>query len=212
MPAKKKPLSKAQKQRKAAEKARQLSFARRAKAVELFREDWTIVRIASELSVNPATVSRWLKDEGVRDLRPRRTPDEIAAEAASEEPEGPPAPADLSALDPDYAARVAERTTLAEVAENQASAADQYQAYVAGNAVKLLRDSFANIRGPRTVRELSELDQLIRRSLGLNPKGNTGAGGGLTIDISILNNTKTAKNPNNVTVTVPTEDITDEDE
>jgi len=45
------------------------------------------------------------------------------------------------------------------------------------------------VRGPRTIRELSELDQLIRRNLGLNPKGG-GNSSPLHIDISILNNTK----------------------
>jgi hypothetical protein len=213
MPAKKRPLTKSEKKRREAAKQRQLAFARRAKAVELFREDWTIVRIASELDVNPATVTRWLKDEGVRDPRPKRASAPPAEEVpADPEDPTPCAPADLSELDPAYAARAAERNTLAEVAENQASVADQYQAYVAGHAIKLLRDSFQNIRGPRTVRELSELDQLVRRSLGLNPKGNTGAGGGLTIDISILNNSKATKKPNNVTVTVPAEEVLTDDE
>jgi hypothetical protein len=46
-----------------------------------------------------------------------------------------------------------------------------------------------NLRGPRTVRELSELDQLIRRNLGLNSK-NGGGSSKMQIDISILNNTE----------------------
>ena len=46
-----------------------------------------------------------------------------------------------------------------------------------------------NLRGPRTVKELSELDQLIRRNLGLNSR--TGGGQSkMQIDISILNDTK----------------------
>jgi len=57
-----------------------------------------------------------------------------------------------------------------------------------------------NVRGPRTVRELSELDQLIRRNLGLNPKGGSSSGGGLSIDISILNNAKTANGGSSVVV------------
>ena len=49
-----------------------------------------------------------------------------------------------------------------------------------------------NIKGPKTVRELSELDQLVRRNLGLNAK--TGGGGSrMQIDISILNNSKADK-------------------
>ena len=49
-----------------------------------------------------------------------------------------------------------------------------------------------SIKGPKTVREMSELDQLIRRNLGLNAK--TGGGGSrMQIDISILNNSKADK-------------------
>ena len=48
------------------------------------------------------------------------------------------------------------------------------------------------IRAPRTIREMSELDQLIRRNLGLNAK--TGGGSSkMQIDISILNNSKADK-------------------
>ena len=53
----------------------------------------------------------------------------------------------------------------------------------------MLRDSIKNLRGPKTVKELSELDQLIRRNMGLNAK-TAGGGGKLQIDISILNNAK----------------------
>ena len=42
----------------------------------------------------------------------------------------------------------------------------------------------------RTVKEMSELDQMIRRNLGLNPRGGSGSAGSVQIDISILNNTK----------------------
>ena len=51
-----------------------------------------------------------------------------------------------------------------------------------------MRDGVKNLRPPKTVRELSELDQLVRRNLGLNSK--TGGTGKMQIDISILNNTK----------------------
>jgi hypothetical protein len=60
------------------------------------------------------------------------------------------------------------------------------------------------------VRELSELDQLIRRSLGLNPKGGSNAGGGLQIDISILNGTKAVRGA--VVVDAQPYDEDDEDE
>jgi hypothetical protein len=57
--------------------------------------------------------------------------------------------------------------------------------------MKILRDNLLNIRGPRTIREMSELDQLIRRNLGLNAKSGGGSSS-LTIDISVLNNSKAA--------------------
>jgi len=75
-----------------------------------------------------------------------------------------------------------------EIAERQTTPADKYQHYIAAAGIKLLRDSVTNLRGPKTVRELSELDQLIRRNLGLNAKG--GGASTMQIDISILNNTK----------------------
>ena len=55
-----------------------------------------------------------------------------------------------------------------------------------------MRDSIINIKGPKTVREMSELDQLIRRNLGLNAKTGGGASR-MQIDISILNNSKADK-------------------
>ena len=88
-------------------------------------------------------------------------------------------------------AREEEEARLMEVAEGQGTPADKYQAYAAASAIRMLRDNFKLIRGPRTIRELSELDQLIRRNLGLNPRGGGGAGGGsVTIDVSILTNSK----------------------
>jgi hypothetical protein len=85
-----------------------------------------------------------------------------------------------------------EDVTLNEIAEAQNSPADKYQHYIAAAGIKLLRDSMKTLRGPKTIREMSELDQLIRRNLGLNAK--TGGGTSkMQIDISILNNSKADK-------------------
>ena len=84
---------------------------------------------------------------------------------------------------------IEEEKSLLEIAESQSTPADKYQHYIAAAGVKLMRDSMKNLRGPRTVRELSELDQLIRRNLGLNSK-NGGGQSKMHIDISILNNTE----------------------
>ena len=87
-----------------------------------------------------------------------------------------------------------------EIAEAQTTPADKYQSYVAAAGIKLLRDSMKNLRGPRTVKELSELDQLIRRNLGLNAR--TGGGSSkMQIDISILNDAKADRGNGAVKVT-----------
>ena len=77
-----------------------------------------------------------------------------------------------------------------DITENQSTPADKYQHYVAAASIKLLRDSIKNLKGPKNVRELSELDQLIRRNLGLNAKTGGGGSSQMRIDISILNNKK----------------------
>lgn len=111
----------------------------------------------------------------------------VAAERARKAPvEGEEEEPYISQLE----ARDQEEHDIALVAENQAAPADKYQAFVAATALRIFRDSIPHIRGPRTVKEMSELDQMIRRNLGLNPRGGTAGGGSVRIDISILNNTK----------------------
>jgi hypothetical protein len=87
-------------------------------------------------------------------------------------------------------ARIKEEQDILEIAESQASPADKYQNYMAMAAIRLARDGMKNISAPKNVRELSELDQLIRRNLGLNSKTGGGAANKMQIDISILNNKK----------------------
>jgi hypothetical protein len=100
-------------------------------------------------------------------------------------------------------ARIAEDSAMMDIAEAQTTPADKYQHYIAAAGIKILRDSIKNLKGPKTVRELSELDQLIRRNLGLNAK----SGGGqskMHIDISILNNSKADRGDGTVTKMKPT--------
>lgn len=89
-------------------------------------------------------------------------------------------------------ARDMEQDAIEEGSSTELSVADQYQAYAANLGIKLLRDSRTLIRGPRTVKELNDLDQFIRRNLGLNPRGDAKAGAGpqgnLIVDVKILNN------------------------
>lgn len=161
------------------------------RAIDLFKSGMSKVRIAEELQVTDETIRKWVA--GVAKEKPADEPvdvfeanlENVATEAIADER---------------LAARDAEQKALLEVAENQSSPADKYQAYVAASAIKMLRDNLMNVRGPRTIRELSELDQLIRRNLGLNPKGGSGSAGTLTIDISVLNNAKAANDPSTVII------------
>ena len=72
--------------------------------------------------------------------------------------------------------------------------------------MRLLRDSMSNLRPPKTIRELDQLDQMIRRNLGLNDKKGGGAGK-MQIDISILNNARANKSKN--AIKINQEDIVD---
>jgi len=177
---------------------RQAKAAKVQRAIEMYKGGVIKMRIAEELGISFDTVCRWLKD-AVLD-----TPDETEPFAKNLEESTTAVIADAK-----LAARDQEQQSLLEVAENQSSPADKYQAYVAASAIKMLRDNLANVRGPRTVRELSELDQLIRRNLGLNPKGGSGGSGSLTIDVSILNNSK-ATNGGSTSVVIDAEEADDD--
>lgn len=191
-----KPKSKAQKLRDIGAKKRQTAAETRQRCNELFDAGWKQVRIAEELNVGPHTICRWLTKSG-RSEKKAPSLEEAAPEPFAKNLEDV---ASDAVLDSRMSARDEEQQALLEVAENQSSPSDKYQAYVAASAIKMLRDNLMNVRGPRTVRELSELDQLIRRNLGLNPKGGSSNGGGLSIDISILNNAKAANGGSSVIV------------
>tara|TARA_R110002020_G_scaffold49759_3_gene141339 strand:+ start:91 stop:678 length:588 start_codon:yes stop_codon:yes gene_type:complete len=158
------------------------------RALEMLSAGYKHVNICKELGIHPSTLRRWLRKAGIN---------------AKEEPEEPKKMDPLKeALDENlesktddaikiakHDARKAEDEAMMEIAEAQSSPAEKYQSYIAAAGIKLLRDSVKNLRGPKTVRELSELDQLIRRNLGLSAK-NAGGGGKVQIDISLLHNAK----------------------
>jgi hypothetical protein len=169
----------AEKKRADAAQARQARAERRKRSVELWVAGMPKTRVAVELGVSLGTVTSWLK--GMTRPEPDPGPDPVD-QALDEESSG--AVADLR-----LAARDEEEQALVEQAEAHDGPADKYQAYVASMGIRMLRDNIKMVRGPRTIRELDALDQLIRRSLGLNSKSG-GSGGRLNIDISILNNTK----------------------
>jgi len=172
----------AEKKRAGLAKHRQNLAERRQRCYDLWSGGMNKAQVSVELAMSYATISKWLK--GLT----RPTPEDAPP---------PPDPID-TALDRELVkavsderlmARDEEKRIITEMAENHDKPADKYQAYVAASAIRMLRDNFQMVRGPRTIRELSELDQLIRRNLGLNPKGG-GNSSPLHIDISILNNTK----------------------
>ena len=167
----------------------------------MYNQDYKLVRIAEELGVHTSTLRRWLRKEGIQ---PKMDSYGSNPKKQVEDDTEDPAPL-KTALEENledktdevikvakHEARLAEDQSLLEIAEAQSSPAEKYQSYIAAAGIKLLRDSMKNLRGPKSVRELSELDQLIRRNMGLNAKS-AGGSGKLQIDISILNNARADK-------------------
>jgi len=173
----------AEKKRAVVEKAKQARAERRVRAYELWSGGMTKTAVSVELGVSIGTVDSWLK--GLTRPEPELEPDPIEA-ALEAETTG--AVSEVVA-DDRLVARDEEEQALQEMAEAHDNPVDKYQAYVATMAIRMLRDNIKMVRGPRTIRELDALDQLIRRNLGLNAKG-SGSNGKLNIDISVLNNTK----------------------
>ena len=174
----------------------------------MYNQDYKLVRIAEELGIHTSTLRRWLRKEGIE---PKN--DSYGSTPKKKEEDNTPDPDPLkTALDENledktdeaisiakHEARLAEDKSLMEIAESQSSPAEKYQSYIAAAGIKLLRDSMKNLRGPKSVRELSELDQLIRRNMGLNAKSGGGAGK-MQIDISILNNARADKGKGSIQV------------
>lgn len=179
------------------------------RALEMFNKDYKTVTIARELDVHPSTVRRWFKALG---MPPRKSGCTIPVktvyvdekdEMADELEDNLEDYTDGAIRVAKHNARVEEDSAMLDIAESQSSPADKYQHYMAAAGIKLLRDSMAHLRGPKSVRELSELDQLIRRNLGLNAK----SGGGTSkmhIDISILNNAKADRGNGTISRMKPT--------
>lgn len=180
------------------------------RALEMYEKDYKIKTIAKELNVHTGTIRRWFKKAGIPAKKNgfAQTKKKPVADVYTDQ-----LAVDLEDNLEDYTedairlakhdARIAEDSALMDIAEAQSTPADKYQHYIAAAGIKLLRDSMKNLKGPKTVRELSELDQLIRRNLGLNSKG----GGGqskMHIDISILNNSKADRGNGSVSKMKPT--------
>ena len=186
---------------KKAKKAKKSELIKRA--LDMYNKDYKLVNICKELDIHPATLRRWLREMGVApktnshaESNPKpKDPDPLGTAVDKNLKETTDDAVKLAKHD----ARLAEDKSMMEIAESQSSPAEKYQSYIAAAGIKLLRDAMKNLRGPKTVRELSELDQLIRRNLGLNAK--TGGGSGkVQIDISILNNAKADRGKGSIKV------------
>lgn len=186
-----------------------------AEALRLSKEGYSNTAIGQHIGVHRNTVRKWLKKHGVEPKVNGSVVDGkvldnlINTNKVKEEHHKSDDTADKDQLKEDieehfndtissaivdgrFEASKQEDIDLHEIAEAQSSPADKYQHYVAAAGIKLLRDSMKTIRAPKTIREMSELDQLIRRNLGLNAK--TGGGSSkMQIDISVLTNTKADK-------------------
>lgn len=180
------------------------------RAIGMRAKGYKMNAIAKELNVHVGTVRRWFRKIGMPAMKNGY---ERVKEADTAEDTTDHLAIDLEDNLEFYAedtirlakhdARIAEDSAMMDIAEAQTTPADKYQHYIAAAGIKILRDSIKNLKGPKTVRELSELDQLIRRNLGLNAK----SGGGqskMHIDISILNNSKADRGDGTVTKMKPT--------
>ena len=181
------------------------------RAVQLYNEGYKLVSISRELNLHVTTVRRWLRSAGIKPKSSRydknKKVDESGAlqKALGEKlekdlPDQNEAEMKLAESIETHDARLKETKDIEELAEAQASPADQYQAYMAASAIRLMRDNIKNLRGPRTIKDMDILDNIIRRSLNIDKKNNTA--GSMHIDISILNGPKNNKTNNKKVIDV----------
>lgn len=170
------------------------------KAHDLYvHEGMSFADIAVELNINAQTASKYAKAMGANVAIGRREkpkPEEFdpmrkflddAASGKIEElkPVERPTPEEA------YHAKKNEEAGIVENANRSMTAAEKYQAYIAGQGMRMMRDALPHIKKPTNMKELEILDSVIRRNLGLGGKG---AGGKVKIDVNILNNSKASPN------------------
>ena len=174
----------------------------KARALDLYNQDYKLVSICKELDIHVSTLRRWLRSEGIA---PKKNPHSKNPLPKDPDPLKTALDKNLDSKTDEaiklakHDARLAEDKAMMEIAESQSSPAEKYQSYVAAAAIKLLRDSIKNLKAPSTVKDLDVLDQLIRRNLGLNAKSGGGTSS-VQIDVSILNNTKADRGRGSVKV------------
>jgi hypothetical protein len=173
------------------------TLAKRAlkeRAIHMNNADWSHAAIARELQLHPTTIQRWLRDAGAPPKK-SRTEANVPLGTPEIDPIGKAIAAGFKGTAEDLgkiAKVVAQEEEHAEIeaqAHEATSPVDQYQSYVAAQGMRLLRDGIKQVRPPRTIAELDQLDRIVRRSMGLDGKEGKGGGGGvLRIDLTLLNN------------------------
>tara|TARA_R100000655_G_scaffold75455_3_gene114327 strand:- start:15659 stop:16318 length:660 start_codon:yes stop_codon:yes gene_type:complete len=168
------------------------------RALQLYKQDYKLTNIADELGISTSTLRRWLRKAGFGPKNDSYGSNPETKKEQSADPIQETLDDDLNKKTKEAIniakreARSEEEKDILEISEAQTSPAEKYQTYVAAAGMRLLRDSMKNLRPPRTIRELDQLDQMIRRNLGLNEKRGGGVGK-MQIDISILNNARADK-------------------
>jgi len=167
------------------------------KAMEMYEQQYTFAAIAKECGVHVSTLRRWFRDAGAPPKKSKweKNPTPWVDESAPK-PEsifdGTEEHKVKHAVDEAAEqAHLAEKGRINEIAEAQGSPAEQYQSYMASQAVRLMRDGMAQMRPPTNVREVEVLDKIARRHFGLDEK-QTGGANSLSIDINILNDAAAA--------------------
>lgn len=162
------------------------------KAMEMYEKDYTLAAIGKELGVHKTTLRRWLREAGCPPKKNRWAVNPKPWEEHEDAPttsifDGTEEHKNKHAVE--QAAEKAhedEAKRIADIAVAQGNPAEQYQSYMASNAVKLMRDGLKVMSPPKNVREMEVLDKIARRHFGLDEKQHSGASS-LSIDINILN-------------------------
>lgn len=167
------------------------------KAMEMYEQQYTFKAISQECGVHVSTLRRWFRDAGAPPKKskweenptPWIDPNAPKPESIFDGTEAHKTPDSLKNAAEN--AHLQEKGRIHEIAAAQASPAEQYQSYMASNAVKLMRDGLKGMRPPSNVREMEVLDKIARRHFGLDEKQSGGVGT-LSIDINILNDAAAA--------------------
>jgi len=188
----------AERKSKVVEQARERQRIRQRVCDLYVHDGMRIADIVVELNITRPTVHKYLKQAGLTGKRgEHKEPPALDVgavnaldnflDAASKgdvvfKEQSPVTPEDT------LYARKEEEVNITLAANENMSAGDRYNAYMAGQGMRMIRDAIPHLKKPTNVRELEVLDGIVRRSLGLG----TGKGGNskLSIDLTILNNNK----------------------